>query len=640
MGAFAPRTPDNLPESQETKTLRAIERMAIYGETSLDISYAQEATGSPQFTLGIVAKFRDYQDNVVQCRYVRFMDGIPADAVTRPVGQLATGNPYEATYLPASSHQGMILGIAMRAGPVPRPCYGWVQIDGIRDLPDAVAFAFGDTVYWHSNGSITDNAVSANGVVGIALGEQRIYVHPWFGQPNEAMPPYLIDDITGLQTSLDNLADAIADAIITAGDVDGPAGGVLDGEIAVYDGVTGKLIRSSGGAKTSDFSLIGHNHNTLYYTQAQVDTLLGFYQPALGYTAENAANKDIDSGMAANSDVKYPSQKAVKTALALKANLASPALTGAPTAPTAVAGTNTTQLATTEFATTADNLKANLAGPTFTGVVTVPDGSFTLAKLANATGLSVVGRSAAGAGANADLVAVTAGHVLRLSGTLGFGTLVAGSFATGPGIVTFAMMDNGTALSVDGRSANTDGVRAAITAAANGNVLRRAANVVGFGQIDLTDAANAVSGILASGNGGTGNGFTKFTGPATAEKTFTLPDATGKIHTNQAGNADAVVALVDAANPALDASLGNVFKLIATADRTIAAPTNAVSGQKIIIRFNASGGARTLSLDAIFRFGTDITALTATNSGSTDYVGCIYNGTDTKWDVVAYSKGY
>jgi len=54
------------------------------------------------------------------------------------------------------------------------------------------------------------------------------------------------------------------------------------------------------------------------------------------------------------------------------APLASPALTGTPTAPTASAGTSTTQLATTAFVTTADNLKANLASPAFTGTPTAP----------------------------------------------------------------------------------------------------------------------------------------------------------------------------------------------------------------------------------------------------------------------------
>ena len=48
-------------------------------------------------------------------------------------------------------------------------------------------------------------------------------------------------------------------------------------------------------------------------------------------------------------------------------SVASAALTGTPTAPTATAGTNTTQIATTQFVTTADNLKANLTTNTFTG---------------------------------------------------------------------------------------------------------------------------------------------------------------------------------------------------------------------------------------------------------------------------------
>jgi hypothetical protein len=44
---------------------------------------------------------------------------------------------------------------------------------------------------------------------------------------------------------------------------------------------------------------------------------------------------------------------AIQTAVNSKANIASPALTGTPTAPTAAAGTNTTQIATTAFVSTA-----------------------------------------------------------------------------------------------------------------------------------------------------------------------------------------------------------------------------------------------------------------------------------------------
>mgnify|MGYP007086240955 CR=1 FL=1 len=50
-------------------------------------------------------------------------------------------------------------------------------------------------------------------------------------------------------------------------------------------------------------------------------------------------------------DASYAST--ITNALALKADLASPALTGTPTAPTATSGTNTTQIATTAFVTSA-----------------------------------------------------------------------------------------------------------------------------------------------------------------------------------------------------------------------------------------------------------------------------------------------
>jgi len=48
------------------------------------------------------------------------------------------------------------------------------------------------------------------------------------------------------------------------------------------------------------------------------------------------------------------------------------------------------------------------------------------------------------------------------------------------------------------------------------------------------DGSAALAQIIASTYGGTGNGFTKFSGPATAEKTFTLPNASATILTSNA----------------------------------------------------------------------------------------------------------
>jgi len=66
---------------------------------------------------------------------------------------------------------------------------------------------------------------------------------------------------------------------------------------------------------------------------------------------------------------------ALAVASATKANLASPTFTGVPAAPTASTGTNTTQVATTAFVTTATSTKADIASPTFTGVPAAPTAS-------------------------------------------------------------------------------------------------------------------------------------------------------------------------------------------------------------------------------------------------------------------------
>jgi hypothetical protein len=64
-----------------------------------------------------------------------------------------------------------------------------------------------------------------------------------------------------------------------------------------------------------------------------------------GVTKAMVGLSDVDN----TSDASKPVSTATQTALNLKANLASPALTGTPTTPTASAGTNTTQIASTAF---------------------------------------------------------------------------------------------------------------------------------------------------------------------------------------------------------------------------------------------------------------------------------------------------
>jgi hypothetical protein len=87
---------------------------------------------------------------------------------------------------------------------------------------------------------------------------------------------------------------------------------------------------------------------------------------------QTLTNKTISGANNTLTNIAQASVTSLTTDLSAKAPLASPTLTGTPAAPTAAANTNTTQIATTAFVTTADNLKANLASPTFTGTPAAP----------------------------------------------------------------------------------------------------------------------------------------------------------------------------------------------------------------------------------------------------------------------------
>ena len=67
---------------------------------------------------------------------------------------------------------------------------------------------------------------------------------------------------------------------------------------------------------------------------------------------------------------------------------------------------------------------------------------------------------------------------------------------------------------------------------------------------------------------------------------------------------------------------------------TLANPTGAFSeGQSLIIRIKDNGTARSIAYGTNFR-AIGVTAPTTTVANKTTYIGCIYNSTDTKFDIV------
>ncbi len=118
---------------------------------------------------------------------------------------------------------------------------------------------------------------------------------------------------------------------------------------------------------------------------------------AIAYSKLNLAGAVTDADLAGS--IAQSKITNLVSDLALKAPLASPTLTGTPAAPTAAPGTNTTQLATTAFATAATALKADLASPALTGDPTAPtatagDNDTSIATTAFVTGANATASTA------------------------------------------------------------------------------------------------------------------------------------------------------------------------------------------------------------------------------------------------------
>ena len=90
---------------------------------------------------------------------------------------------------------------------------------------------------------------------------------------------------------------------------------------------------------------------------------------------------------------------------------------------------------------------------------------------------------------------------------------------------------------------------------------------------------------------------------------------------------------------------GKRFRLVMTGAAAINGPSNAVDGDEVIFELVASGADRTATLNTgsgNFVFGTDITAgsITATVSGTADFIGAIYRSSVSRFRVTSYVKGF
>lgn len=254
MGLLTPPTQNSsgMPDAAVGLTVKDIERLMVYGDTRLPIELAQVLHDKPHFSLGTVARFIRGDKSIVQCRYVKFGQTIPAASQLRVVGQLASsGVPYTCAATPADSHPGMIHGVLLFDDKIPAGNYGWAQMDGVLQAYGSHdAFTMGQTLYWKDDGTITPDREDGVGVVGVAMDGTYIFVAPWFGQPTESVPPFLIADITDLPGIIEELQDGLLlQGLLPKGPWEDSPTDYVVRDCVSYDGETYACIQDNSGVE-------------------------------------------------------------------------------------------------------------------------------------------------------------------------------------------------------------------------------------------------------------------------------------------------------------------------------------------------------------------------------------------------------
>lgn len=172
----------------------------------------------------------------------------------------------------------------------------------------------------------------------------------------------------------------------------------------------------------------------------------------------------------------------------------------------------------------ADDL-AGIEGLSSTGYVKrTGTGTFSAGTAIDLSGSEVTGTMAAGR------MPALAGDIITTAGAVStsYNNVVPANKG-GAGSVTGLMKANGSG-TVSAATAGTDYVVPSGNITGSAAYLTTARSIYG----NNFDGSAALTQIIASGFGGTGNGFTKFSGAASSEKTYTLPNVNATILTDNA----------------------------------------------------------------------------------------------------------
>ena len=225
--------------------------------------------------------------------------------------------------------------------------------------------------------------VASFAAVDAALATKADLASPTFSGTPSAPTPATNDLSAHLATTafVNNRINSVytaADVLAKLLTVDGPGSGLDSDKLGGVASSAYALLASPSFTGTPNVPNItaGANDTRIANTQFVNDSIAAAFTSNL--TAINVLNliKTVDgAGSGLDADTFQgltPAAFATVASLSAYAPLASPALTGTPTATTATPGDSTTRIATTAFVSAADALKANVASPTFTGTPAAP----------------------------------------------------------------------------------------------------------------------------------------------------------------------------------------------------------------------------------------------------------------------------
>lgn len=181
------------------------------------------------------------------------------------------------------------------------------------------------------------------------------------------------------------------------------------------------------------------------------------------------------------------------------------------------------------------------------------------------------------------------------------------------------------------------GAATATSIALGGGTALTTTNRTGTGNLVLATSPTLATPVLGAATATSINGVTV---PSTSD-TVALLAAAQTLSTTRLSPRAVSVATATSITPNSDTSdIVTQVNTQTAGTLTLNAPTGTpTDGQKLTVRIKSTN-AQTYSFNATYHFSTTVTAPTTLAATKTDYIGCMWNATNSVWDVVAVDQGH